>query len=607
MRIGAVLVVVLVLLVVAAFTVRVAPPTPTTPPLIKVRWAPTVDESEQVHKETIYGLRRDAPHAVRTWNYLLQDADRANIRALVTDPEVEDTDGLDRGAFQVSIPSITIAERITSAYPALEESAGRGFSEWVSVTNVWPAALAALWLAVLSRPRVRAFLGRGIPPLSPVGLGLFRIAFGVSLILLLPALPDGPFPRALHRSADWFADWQWVHALAEDPAATARVRTVAAFALALFAAGVVPRVTYLVAVTAITAHVFVHLQHASVHDWGLPLVALWGLALVPWDAGLTLVPMRWYRAGESARFGYAIWLPGLMLGTAWLAAAYAKLDSSGLDWILGGAVKYHFVEDFRQAPTDWGLWVATQPLFAVALSLAAILVEALFILHVFFPGLVVRLAFGIAGFALLVGFYALQGVVWPMWWVLFLAFIPWEVLAARVPRGWGSSGVFRPALTRPQAAFLAAVVSVQIFASTWRAEIEPFISDYGMYSWSWPSRAEFDRNNARKYRAYRYTMQTPAGVMDVTGQLRTLPAASDVLTSAIDRVRDGEGIHNELQEALRIVGATYEAKFEPPAHQLIVLLDEQAFDWTGGRFFDKASALPIGTVDLREGTFVLLQ
>lgn len=606
MRLHAALVTTIVLLAVAFFTLRVAPPTPAAP-LIKVRWAPTVDEGEQLQKEAAYRLRRDAPHDVRTWNYRLEDAGRENIRALVTDPEVEDTDGLDRRAFRLPLASITIAERITRAYPSLEESAGPGFTEWVSVANIWPALLAAGWLILLSLPRVRAFVSRGVPPLSPVGLGLFRIAFGVSLILLLPTLPDGPFPRALHRSADWFADWQWVHALAEDPAGTARVRTVAIVALTLFAAGVLPRLTYLAGVSAITAQVFVHLQHASAHDWGLPLVALWGLALVPWDAGLTLVPFRRARAGDTMTLGYAVWVPGAMLGIAWLAAAYAKLDSSGLDWVLGGAVKYHFVEDFHQAPTNWGLWVATQPLAAVAFSLAAILVEALFILHVFFAHPLVRIVAGIAGLALLVGFYALQGVVWPLWWVLFIAFVPWDALGSMLERTPASPGVLRTTLTRPQVAFLAAVVCVQIFASARRAEIEPFISDFGMYSWTWPSLDAFDRNNARKYRSYRYTMETPAGVMDVTGQLRTLPAASDVLTDAIDHVRDGEGIRDEIRELLRVVGAAYQARFERSPPQLTVLLDEQAFDWTRGRFFDKASALPIGTMDLREGTFVLLQ
>jgi hypothetical protein len=37
---------------------------------------------------------------------------------------------------------------------------------------------------------------------------------------------------------------------------------------------------------------------------------------------------------------------------------------------------------------------------------------------------------------------------------------------------------------------------------------------------------------------------------------------------------------------------------------LAVLLDERAFDWTRGQFYDKTQGLRIGTIDLRAGAFI---
>jgi hypothetical protein len=597
-----------IVLIAAAFTIRVPPPPPRTAPYIKVMWRPAVEAREQSAKEAAYRLLRQQQHGERTWNYQLLDLSRENIRGLVTDPSVQDTDGLDRRAFRIAAPWITIAERVTGTMPWLERVAGPGFREWTVRKNAWPALLVIVWLCAVAYPRSRAVLFRGLPALSPTRLGLFRIALGVTLLAALPVaaeLPDAPFPRALHRSADWFADWEWVHRLAEHSNVSSGVLTLAYVALALFTAGVLPRISYVVALVAITVRALVLLQHKSAHDWGLPLVVLWGLSIVPWNAGLTLVPRRGHGVAGDVRYGFAIWFPGLALGLAWLAAAYAKLDSSGIDWVLGGAVKYHFVEDFRQAPGTWGLWVAGRPALAVALSFAAIVVEALFVLHAFFPQPLVRLGFGVLGLGVLGGFYAMQGIFWVLWWVLLLAFLPYEPLAGLLRRGRLRQGVvsgFRP--SRAEVALVAALVCVQIFASARRAEFEPLISDYGMYSWTWTSTEAFDRNNARKYRVYRYGVETGGGFVDITDRLRSLPKATDVLADALDRLRDRETLAPAQSEALRVIDRTYASMYGTKIDALAVLLDERAFDWTRGQFYDKTQGLRIGTIDLQSGAFV---
>jgi hypothetical protein len=529
------------LVVIAVLHVRVSGPPPAGAPLIRVRWTPSVDAAEQASREAALHLRRGEPHGERTWDYDLLDTSPANIRALVTDPAVEDTDGIDRQGFRVAVPDTTIAERLTLASPALERMAGRGLEKWLSRPNAWATTLVFVWLIALALPSARAAIFRGIPRLPPTGLGLFRIALGLALLASVPGaleLPATALPVELHRSADAFADWRWVHWLALHPAVNALVLAVALAGLALFTAGVLPRVTYAIGLAALTARVFVVLQHRSAHDIGLPLVALWGLLLVPWDAALTVVPRRHEPPRDADAHGFAIWWPGAVLGTALLAAAYAKLDTSGMDWILGGAAKYHFVEDFKRAPTTWGLWIATHPGWAVAASLGAIVVEALLVIHIFFRQWWVRAVAGVASLSLLAGLYLLQGHFWPLWWVMLLAFVPWGPLAGMLRPIEMESLAFHPGIRPRHVVLVTAIVCIQLFASARRVEVEPFVSDYGMYSWTWPSTDAFDRQLTRKYRVYHYVAAN-AAEDDVTDRLRGLPKAMDTLADAIDRVREG--------------------------------------------------------------------
>jgi len=602
------------LVVLAALSVRVSAPLPAGAPLIRVRWTPSVDAAAQASRESAFRLRRGEPHGDRTWDYDLLDTSSANIRALVTDPAVEDTDGIDRQAFRVATPDVTTAERLTAAFPALERMAGPGLEKWLTRQNAWAAALVLVWLFALARPSARTAIFRGIPPLSPAGLGLFRIALGLALLATVPGVVElsaTPLPFELQRASDAFADWGWVHWLALHPAVNSLVLMIALAALALFAAGVVPRITYGIALVALTARVFVVLQHRSAHDIGLPLVALWGLVLVPWDAALTLVPRRQerralrLRSGRAATdaYGYAIWWPGAVLGVALLAAAYAKLDTSGLDWVSGGAAKYHFVEDFRRAPTTWGLWIATRPAWAVAASFGAVAIEGLLVIHIFFRHWWVRALAGVAGLSLLSGLYLLQGHFWPLWWVMLLAFVPWGPFASWLRSIEAGSLALHPAVRGRHIVFVTALVSIQLFASARRVEVEPFVSDYGMYSWTWPSTDAFDRQLRRKYRVYYYVAPNAGENVDVTDRLRGLPKAMDTLADAVDRVREGGDLAPSDRKALQTVGAMYQSAFNVPVSRLDVLSDEEAFDWGRGRFYQKASRERIGTLDLATGVF----
>jgi hypothetical protein len=86
---------------------------------IRIRWAPSVDESATGDAIAKYALREASADESdsRTWSYLIDDVSTENLRALVTDPRVEDTSGIDRGSY--SVPSEPLWTRAQRAIPLL--------------------------------------------------------------------------------------------------------------------------------------------------------------------------------------------------------------------------------------------------------------------------------------------------------------------------------------------------------------------------------------------------------------------------------------------------------------------------------------------------------
>jgi hypothetical protein len=180
---------------------------------------------------------------------------------------------------------------------------------------------------------------------------------------------------------------------------------------------------------------------------------------------------------------------------------------------------------------------------------------------------------------------------------------PGEVVAGLLrPVAAGNISV-RPALAAGQLAAVTTLVCIQLVASARRVEVEPFMTDYGMYSWTWPSTEAFDRQISRKYQVYHYMDASTAAVVDVTDRLRALPKAMDTLANAIDRLRDGTDLDSSDREALREIVAMYQSTFKAPVRTLRVLHDEEAFDWQRARFYPKATREPVGTIDLTTGSF----
>src|SRR4051812_6568015 len=63
-----------------------------------VRWRDTLDPAARASLESKYRLVFPKPEGPATWSYVTADEGHANIRALVDDPQVVDTNGIDRAA-----------------------------------------------------------------------------------------------------------------------------------------------------------------------------------------------------------------------------------------------------------------------------------------------------------------------------------------------------------------------------------------------------------------------------------------------------------------------------------------------------------------------------
>jgi hypothetical protein len=75
---------------------------------INVRWASGVDDNRRKQVEQRFGLANGVVDEGRTWRYAATDPSSANMRALLTDPAVEDTHGFDRQTGNVHAPVVVV-------------------------------------------------------------------------------------------------------------------------------------------------------------------------------------------------------------------------------------------------------------------------------------------------------------------------------------------------------------------------------------------------------------------------------------------------------------------------------------------------------------------
>lgn len=465
---------------------------------------------------------------------------------------------------------------------------------------------------------------RGVPSISPGALGLFRISLGLGLMWIMLYYDDlsgRATPVDAQRGLSWFVQSEWVKWLTSSSAALTALEAVIVISLTFFVIGLFARAAYSVAAVGFgLAAMVIIAVNGGAHDWGLPTVTVLCLLIVPWgSSGLSLDAVIRRRSGRSLpdapsrRYGLALWIPGFTMGVGFLAAAYAKFSISGSEWITGGAVKYHFIEDARDALVDWGPRLTSVDEIAVLMSLSAVLAEGTFIVNTLSPRPIVRLAFGAIALFLLGGFLMFQGVLWQTWWLLLLAFLPWEGIYRSGQRLLGRGGRERRAASRARplsgalrvAALILVVVLVaqQVVVSALKVEQEPFVSNFPMYSGTYESEEAFNAGNS-KFLEYDYEAVSPTGRRtDVTPRIEEI-AGTDTLLKAYEARTEGgldEDEATDLEEQLRELASRYEQTYGEELAQVRVIARRSAgFDFERGTFDRRIVETNTETVETKD-------
>jgi hypothetical protein len=496
------------------------------PVYVHVRWAASTDDATRQQLERRYSLEQGEVREERTWGYALRELSRDNVRALVQDRSVEDTHQIHRTAFRVGyfaprlpyptpLPWLPVALEIFTLVFLLAGMASAGLA---LLTHVAPHAVRGPLVPVRDaflNPQATtyraamtflAWIRTRIPDASPESAAAFRAVFGAALLIIVLRRPvgqswtaeqlnvlSGPHQQllGLFRGAPWVAEWipAWV----------------AVWGL-LFIVGAFTRTAFAFTSLGVFAWAILYTTRTTYHTVCALLVTLlcllWARWADAWSVDASFRRRSMSRAAPQV-YGYTVWMPGLVLGVIFAAAAFAKMRESGLAWILNGTVKYHFLSDSGQAMVDWGLQIGRHHWVAVLLSFGAIAIESLVIVGALSRRYAYRFVAGAAALALLSGFSLLQGLFWPGWWILLLSFLPWHLIgsgaaetAPTTPVGDTiASRLFRPAHVAVVVAFLA----LQLVVSALKIEMSPLISTYDMYSTTYASPADYERKAGDEY------------------------------------------------------------------------------------------------------------
>jgi hypothetical protein len=540
--------------------------------LVHVRWQPSITAAEREGFERRFRLTQGEPLDAGTWRYDLVDPSGDNISALVSEPAAADTHNivrasgaLDPAAVRTSRRSrfaggdamVAIADRLAATLALLGVALVLGGA--LARTAAAQAAMrrsrrsADLIHASILGPIAR-FLQRGIPQIDARTAGIFRIVFGSAALAYFVLYPvdsswlartfdleiEGPVHQAVMQwlrarpvMADLVMPWLIVTGLA-------------------FIAGLFTQVTYALFVAGALVWAYIAVSLSSTHPQSILVLTLVALLPSRWGDGVSIDAWRSANAGRSiaraagSRYGYSVWVPVLVFGVAFAAAAWAKLTvpPGWTSWIVNGTVKYHFITDSVNAPVQVGLQLAAHPWLAVLASFIAIAIESMVVTAAFVRNEWYRLTMGLGAVALIAGFGLFMGVFWPGWWVPLLGFLPWRyIFGDRAPR----IGNRRPAvddsmpnsrslIPNPQSlipdprspipdprsllvsgaqlAMIVAVIAQQIVVSANRLERAPMFSWYDMYSGTYANPAAFAASRPPRYRI---VASTPAGTVEVGG------------------------------------------------------------------------------------------
>ena len=526
---------------------------------IHIRWRPGVNDARRGELESRFGLRERVRDG-RSFGYDLVDLFSSNVRAIITDPAVEDTADLDIRQFVVASAAGDGRARSGLAWRwGIERVIGPIRQAGVALLLAGVAALLVSWVR--------------IPDLSPRSFGAFRVVFALVLLGIVWSGDVRATAIQLQRPLG-IPGVEWLRPLAGQAPLVEALRWVLTATAVLFGAGVYARVAFGAFTLAFLTWCGIWGMSMSSHPLGPLPLGLVALVVAPWQDGVGVD--RW-RAGREARpsrvpRGYGPWVLCLALAVGFCAAAFAKVRG-GPDWIVNGTVRYHFMaEALTASKVSWGPWIAARLWLSIALSLLTVTGEAVMVAALF-VGPRWRLMLGLTAAALLAGFGLFHGAVWPAWWALLLGFLPWEWLNDRTAPV--ASSVKTPLRVPVYAVVLVVLlVAQQVAVSVWIVrEIPPFASVYDMYSETFSSPEEFEaESNIPRFAVLADTLERPFDVADCVRRDRE--AIADM--EAALRTRAVPGAHAR-DVVVRCASGI------PGANSVRVLADKRGFDWVNGR------------------------
>ena len=206
---------------------------PAFEPRINVRWSPEAAPDARSERATKYGLTDGREEEEPTWSYVLVDKSSNNIRALINDPLIVDTSGIDRENQRVTVDE-TWSEQLVRLMPPLRTRVNRGLFSvgnalaWLYYTSIVLPILGAVCLAF----RWRRYAGPKEELAVIGGLLVLCALIEVALVRGSPAarLPDVAAPMAV--LAAWLTG-QWLHGSAASVARRFNPRLAVAGVLSL--------------------------------------------------------------------------------------------------------------------------------------------------------------------------------------------------------------------------------------------------------------------------------------------------------------------------------------------------------------------------------------
>jgi hypothetical protein len=446
-----------------------------------------------------------------------------------------------------------------------------------------PWYVLSLLVALSCSRQGRRWLIERVPRLSPTALGLYRIALALALWMAM---------RRGFNSSGHLA--------------------IASVVLTTFGVGLAAQGSFAAFVYVLTVDRGGYIGH----DLALPIKTLWLMILVPWGAGLSVDECLRRRflgrmnVVDSRCYGLAVWIPMMMLGLAYAAAAFAKLDEAGLAWLRGG-VRYAFLADASLAPVRLGRVIAGSDLLTALFSSCAIAAESVVIAGAISRRQIIILAAGAAALAMQIGFYVFQGQWWILWWALLLAFLPWQSIALPVTAAaarlhvmrmptWDSIAGAERRIPAVVALVLLLAVAQQPVVSLLRREYSFVFSDFPMYSKvhvaSKPDFAAWAEDNWQPPLIVQFRLRD--GTV-VDAQIRGRDPDGILIGAARTLAR---GAHLTEGEARTVRLAIAGLRDELSQELVLIFGDTSRFDWSAIDFVPRRKWRQIGRIDVAAGT-----